>query len=736
MEPVRLKLENFTSYKDEVIDFSGIHCAAIVGRNGHGKSSIFDGMLVALFGQGPNGGVRELANYISTNGEADGFRIEFDFRLQGVMYRVVRAYNEARGRHILEFFVKNGEDWNVLSEKSVRETQALIEEKLRMNYETFTASALSLQGCSDVFTGDMTDADRKKILAKILDLEIWDQMGKVTGEKIRDLERMKDERVRRKNGMSADLSEIVSRLEGTETLETDLLKAREDMSERETLLAELNEKLSQRAEIESNLKIFRSQFESKKEALEREKKNLASLVAAEDKLRKRLERAQNILEEEEEINEAVSRVNSLKRAIREEEARNQKYMEAIKLFGEAREAISRWQSNINAKLSSLASSIEGAKRQVAVLRGVPCGETLQKACPLLKMAVKAKEELEEMESKRESLASSAPPEQMTEALRDAQALVEKFKYDPEVLSSLRRELADVEKLALKAQLLESSREEYESVAEELEQLGWKIDESREEIERLAGEMQEIVDIGKAEKGKLAEFGDIEKRVESLKQEIKHLVSVIESMVRRAGEVSELKNQKTQLEKGLRDIETEILELEREIETRRLFKTACGQKGGVPALILENAVPEIERMANRFLDTIGGGEMQVSLKTQVEGKSSGSSQEVLRIMVLQNGEERVYKTFSGAERFLVDIALRAALSKFLAHRARADIQTFVLDEGLGTCEPEKQQSVIDGIISLSTDFSKVFVITHIPSLQDAMPQRIEVKKTDEGSKVFI
>lgn len=35
--------------------------------------------------------------------------------------------------------------------------------------------------------------------------------------------------------------------------------------------------------------------------------------------------------------------------------------------------------------------------------------------------------------------------------------------------------------------------------------------------------------------------------------------------------------------------------------------------------------------------------------------------------------------------MVDLALRVALSKFLAHRAGAEIKLFVLDEGLGACD---------------------------------------------------
>jgi exonuclease SbcC len=112
------------------------------------------------------------------------------------------------------------------------------------------------------------------------------------------------------------------------------------------------------------------------------------------------------------------------------------------------------------------------------------------------------------------------------------------------------------------------------------------------------------------------------------------------------------------------------------------------------------------------------------------------QEVLRIIVLDGGVERPYQTYSGAERFMVDLALRVALSKFLSHRAGAQIRLFVLDEGLGACDQSNRQAVMAAIQAVAQEFGKTLIITHIAELQDALPQRIEVIKGLEGSRVRI
>jgi len=157
---------------------------------------------------------------------------------------------------------------------------------------------------------------------------------------------------------------------------------------------------------------------------------------------------------------------------------------------------------------------------------------------------------------------------------------------------------------------------------------------------------------------------------------------------------------------------------------------------VPALIVENAVPEIERLANDMLGRMAGGRLQVRLDTQVEGKSTGTMQEVLRITVLDGGLERPYQTYSGAERFMVDLSLRVALSKFLAHRAGAEIKLFVLDEGIACADAANRQAILNAIQTVAEEFGKVLLISHIAEVQDALPQRIVVTKGPEGSKVRV
>ena len=60
-----------------------------------------------------------------------------------------------------------------LTERTVRETQARIEQALRFDYETFINASFFLQGKADQFT-QQNASRRKEVLGSILGLEVWE----------------------------------------------------------------------------------------------------------------------------------------------------------------------------------------------------------------------------------------------------------------------------------------------------------------------------------------------------------------------------------------------------------------------------------------------------------------------------------------------------------------------------------------------------------------------------------
>ncbi|MHB8172147.1 MAG: AAA family ATPase [Thermincolia bacterium] len=162
--------------------------------------------------------------------------------------------------------------------------------------------------------------------------------------------------------------------------------------------------------------------------------------------------------------------------------------------------------------------------------------------------------------------------------------------------------------------------------------------------------------------------------------------------------------------------------------------AFGRKG-IQAVIIENAIPELQDEANRFLSKLTDGRLTIELITQ-KGNKRGNTVETLEIEISDELGKRKYEMYSGGEAFRVNFALRLALSKLLAKRAGAKLQTLVIDEGFGTQDNQGKERLVAVINAIREDFEKIIIITHIQELKDAFPVRIEVNKSEQGSQVAV
>ncbi|KAA3644691.1 MAG: SMC family ATPase [Chloroflexi bacterium] len=185
-----------------------------------------------------------------------------------------------------------------------------------------------------------------------------------------------------------------------------------------------------------------------------------------------------------------------------------------------------------------------------------------------------------------------------------------------------------------------------------------------------------------------------------------------------------------------------LEGERETKAQKVgqFKgveRAFG-KDGVPAMLIEQALPQIEINANEILGRLTNDTMNLSFVTQRAFKDAKREdmKETLDIQISDAAGVRDYEMFSGGEAFRINFAIRLALSEVLAQRAGARLQTLVIDEGFGSQDEAGRQRLIEAINTVKDDFAKILVITHIDSLKDVFPHRIEVEKGQRGSVVSV
>jgi exonuclease SbcC len=159
------------------------------------------------------------------------------------------------------------------------------------------------------------------------------------------------------------------------------------------------------------------------------------------------------------------------------------------------------------------------------------------------------------------------------------------------------------------------------------------------------------------------------------------------------------------------------------------------KNGIPAMIIETAIPELDASANRLLSRMTDGRMQLAITTQRE-KITGGVAETLDIQIADELGTRSYEMFSGGEAFRIDFAIRVALSQMLARRAGAQLRTLFIDEGFGTQDDEGRNKLIEAITAIQDDFDLILAITHMEDLRDSFPVHIQVEKTSDGSRISV
>lgn len=159
------------------------------------------------------------------------------------------------------------------------------------------------------------------------------------------------------------------------------------------------------------------------------------------------------------------------------------------------------------------------------------------------------------------------------------------------------------------------------------------------------------------------------------------------------------------------------------------------KTGVQAMLIENALPELEEYANDLLARMTDNSTQVSFVTR-RGTKSGSAVETLDIRIADNMGTRTYEMFSGGEAFRINLAIRIALSKLLARRAGAELSFLLIDEGFGSQDVLGRDRLVEAITAIAEDFQKILIVTHIDELKEHFDVHIEITKGPAGSQIMV
>lgn len=683
MIPLKLHLSGFLSYRDPVeLNFEAFDLACISGQNGAGKSSLLDAITWALFGEARGKDKDAVVNLQSKAAE-----VALTFAYEGNVYRVQRA--APRGKTtVLEFQIRGGEGWRPLTERSTRETQNRIEQTLRLDYDTFVNASFFLQGKADEFTQKKA-SERKAVLANILGLEIWETYKERAANRRKEIEKEIAGIDRAIADIEEELSEEEARKQTLKLLEAELNQLAAARKAQEAALESIRKAA---ASLDQELAAEKARLEEERRGLREQFSAISNQSSVISELTEQIERAKKSLAEAEKKLSGRSEIEERRNAAREEFATLRAENDLRKLE----------MDELKARIDQLASA-EGA---VCPL----CGQTLteeHRQSTLKRLQKEGKEKGDRFRSNK------ARMDELTKIIADAEANIAKLA------NAERERLALSNSIAQWSERIEAARkavQQWEGTgAARLKEV-----ESLLASEKFAAEVRKPpVRLDEAERA-LLELQEQENRKNQEVGAARQLVEVLDSLRARRKDLIQEREERTQ-----------------QAARYKTLERAFG-KDGVPALLIEQALPQIEAKANDLLDRLSNGTMSIRFATQAEykDKKRDDRKETLDILISDGAGMRDYEMFSGGERFRVDFAIRLALSEILTQRKGARLQTLVIDEGFGSQDAQGRQRLIEAINLVREDFAKILVITHLDELKDAFPARIEVEKTERGSTVRV
>ncbi|MFA9374687.1 MAG: AAA family ATPase, partial [Poseidonibacter sp.] len=242
----KLRLENFKKYTSYSINF-GEGLVGIIGKNGSGKSTIFEAILFALYGELKNKGYKEVIRNANATTK-DAVVVELDFEFDGIEYRVSREF---RGKALSANakFYKN-ED---LITTGAKEVTTSIVNLTKMSKDAFIHTLFASQK-ELTSLSSLKNEDRKKMIRKLLGLEKIDFIEKELIEKSRQL--------KREIGAFAEvlLAHDEVKIKNEHIVE---YKQKEEEFEKECVVKSLD--LDKNKQAEQNINIELKQFQTTKE---------------------------------------------------------------------------------------------------------------------------------------------------------------------------------------------------------------------------------------------------------------------------------------------------------------------------------------------------------------------------------------------------------------------------------------------------------------------------------------
>ena len=345
---------------------------------------------------------------------------------------------------------------------------------------------------------------------------------------------------------------------------------------------------------------------------------------------------------------------------------------------------------------------------------------------------KIKEELAEASEKidlaRQYLESKLYAQQWQQDIEGLENKIQELRYDPEEHKQIRSQIDELSDAVARRESLILAQQRYTSNEAILNKNSLELTTLQKDIEELGARIKKLEE-------RFQMLVDVEKKYADLSSNLKQFSLKKDQLLLQQGALQTRLDHCTEWAAERDQIQLKLKEAQKKTWFYQQLVEAFG-KDGIQALIIENAIPEIENETNAILSRLTDNRIQISIESLRDLKKGGT-RETLDIKISDEIGERSYHLYSGGEAFRTDFSLRIALSKVLARRAGTRLRVLIIDEGFGTQDSHGLEQLVEAIQEISQDFDKLLVVTHLPQLKNAFPVQIEVTKhPDIGSRFEI
>ncbi|MCI7382231.1 MAG: SMC family ATPase [Hungatella hathewayi] len=751
MKPTSLVLSGWGPYRGvEQADFETMQQGLFLvsGPTGSGKTTIFDGITFALYGE-VSGSIREKDSLRSDFADASTPTfVTLNFTHRGKQYRVTRNPKYDRPKLKGEGMTTEPEggelyEGETLLASGSSQVTERVNGLLGLDYRQFRQISMIAQGEFQQLLVS-SSKERTQIFRDIFQTRIYDTMTALLSARVKALNGRIDEVKHRADEITGtfriengDWEELKSKKNRNYRKILDFIEQEDDRLEsRERELAsrlgELDRSYKEQVraieELRSGNQAVRKyendrktleKLEEERDSLKEQKRELAKAYGRIPVRRERLEGKKSELRVLEEQKKGLA---SWQAACRQLTERQETY---LKLDGEAKEKKRIYEYQDDCFKKAAAGIIARD-----LTEGIPCpvcGSTVHPAPASMEGEVPDEKEIRRLKADYE-----AASEKASAAAGAAAALVGAVKNMEENLGVM--DLSDGGEKALleigeKLKLLEKETKQEEKEIRDCEKEYQDCSVKLEKQKAAYSQLKASIRVPK--QTELVDLSGFEAALSECERDRKQTAREKE----RTGAALALNRQSLSTLKGHLEVK-EKLETEYGV-VRELERAAGGYNGR--NLVFEQYVlsvyfEDILRAANRRLLKMSGERYELHRLERARDRRSRESME-MEVLDQYTGKRRSVKSLSGGEAFNAALALALGTSDVIqSYAGGIQVEALFVDEGFGSLDAEALEQAVAILTSLSGGSSMVGIISHVEELKEQIGSHILVEKTNQGSRI--